>query len=106
MLASAQMFRDTVMRAAAAAMALSFAAPIVSPWPIDALPPIAVAAGFQRAEMVRVARAPSRVRDLPLPEPVAEDSAIPSAPEATLAWPEAAAAPAAVLEEPPTAGGL
>jgi len=108
MLASAQMFRVTVMRAASAAMALSFAAPIVVLWPSDELPPVAVAAAFQRAEIVRVARAASRVRDLPLPEQVAEEGAIPSAPEATLAWPDAARGPAAaaVSEEPPTAGGV
>ena len=104
------MFKDTVIRAGAAAVALSFAAPIASLSPMYERPAIALAAAFQGAEMVGVARASSRVRDLPLPEQVAEGGATPAAPEPepTLAWPEAAGGPgaAAVAEEPLTAGGL
>ena len=106
MLASAHMFKDRVIRPGAAAVALFFVA-IASLSAMYQRPPIAVAVAFQRAEMGHVARAPSLVHDLPLPELVAESGATP-APEPTLAWPEAAGGPAAAIpsEEPPTARGL
>ena len=73
------------MRLGAAAIAFALAAPLVPPAATYEVPGGAVPAAFARADVLRVARPPSRVRDLSLPEPVAASETTREPPVSSLA---------------------
>ena len=73
------------MRLGAAALAFALAAPIAPPAAISEVPAGAVAAALERPDVPRVARPPSPVRDLSLPETVAASETTREPPVSALA---------------------